>query len=221
LAASRQEKSDMSSPDILCSRCGTPFPIERGTIAVTCVVCGQLRPDLDIMLDDDDDADDLGSALPPPGAADATVRAAKSHLVISPDAPPARPFISMNERRDFDGHIVKTGSPLTHRLGPVLLVLVPLMAGMAGALSMLSLVPNFSKGSWYAVGVLFLMLSIGSLTAGLLASMLAYALRLRWNLLLQVLFLAAAAFVAYVGVREVPSHVQVRNNDLPGFMFSR
>lgn len=218
----RQEQSDMSSPDILCSRCGTPFPIERGVTAATCVVCGQLRPDLDMMLDDDDeDTADLGPEAGAELRAGVAVGAARSHLVVSPDAPPARPFISMNERRDFDEQNVKTGVSLTQRLGPVLLVMVPLMAGMAGALSMLSLVPNFSKGSWYAVGLVFLLLSIGSLTAGLLVSMLAHALRLRWNLVLRVLFVAAAAFVAYFGVRNVPSHLQVRNNELPGIMFTR
>lgn len=61
--------SVMSEPtgDILCSRCGTPFPRERGKVTVTCVVCGQLRPDLDMTLEDED-GDGTGTATSGPHA---------------------------------------------------------------------------------------------------------------------------------------------------------
>lgn len=74
--------------EILCSRCGTPFPQEKGKPAVTCAVCGQLRPDLDITLDDEDEgALGVGTTDSPAKAAAASPAAApRSHvLVTSPD----------------------------------------------------------------------------------------------------------------------------------------
>ena len=217
----------MATPDILCTRCRTPFPQDRGTPAVTCIVCGQLRPDLDMMLDDEDEMDE-GPDLP--GAelkqsladADGPAGAPRSHLVITAatDSRPApvRPFISTNERGSSEETTKVTADSLTHRIGPVVLVVAPLLAGMAGAMTMLSQAPDFSKGSLYAVGTLFVVIFMGSLCAGLMASKMCYLVRLRWTILLRIMFLAAVGAVAYFGVQDLPSHVQVRENAMPGIM---
>ena len=220
----------MATPDILCTRCRTPFPQDRGTPAVTCVVCGQLRPDLDMMLDDEDEMDE-GPDLPGAElkeqleAADGQAGAPRSHLVITAKTDsrpaPARPFISMNERGSDNENTDGAAESLTHRIGPVVLVVVPLLAGMGAAMTMLSQAPDFSTGSLYAVAVLFVVVGLGSLTAGLMASRICYLVRLRWTILLRIMFLAAAGAVAYAGVRELPSHVQVRENSMPGIMLRR
>ena len=217
----------MATLEILCTRCRTPFPAERGTPAVTCSVCGQLRPDLDMMLDDEDDMDE-GPDLPGAElkeqlvAEDGQAGAAKSHLVIAAETDsrpaPARPFISTNERGSSEHTTKVTADSLTHRVGPVVLAVAPLLAGMAGAMTMLSQAPDFSKGSLYAVGTLFVVIFMGSLSAGLMAAKMCYLVRLRWTILLRIMFLAAVGAVAYFGVRELPSHVQVRENAMPGIM---
>lgn len=203
---------------------------------MTCVVCGQLRPDLDMTLDDDDE--DLASAMGA-GAAGSSLRpttpetaqddappALPSHVVMSEVSSPApnafridRPYVAMQEMPSVSSVRMPTDS-LADRLGPVLLIVMPLAGGMAGALNMLQSVSDFSTGSWYAVGTVFVLILIATLFSGLIASGFLYLIRIRWTMFLRLVFCAAAAGVAYYGVLQLPRHIQVRANDLPGLVFS-
>jgi hypothetical protein len=151
-----------------------------------------------------------------------------THLLVQPEARSSeefrvdRPYVSMGAEIHSGERVGRERTDsLADRLGPVLLVAVPLAAGMAGALNMLSLVPDFSVGSWYAVGLLFLVLLVGTLMAGLVASGFVHMLRVRRTIVLRAIYLLAAGAVAYVGIREFPNHVQVRENELPGVLLKR
>jgi hypothetical protein len=270
----------MSGPaEILCSRCGTPFPKDKGKTAVTCVVCGQLRPDLDLTLDDDDE--DLGAALGggagggavssvagsvtsisggggggggsgsltagmsmgsgAPTATPAPAMDPETHVlrvasaastggIDTPPAPPSstpfrvdHPYMTMQDAPGMFGDTGRgrrpmTGERLVDRVGPVLLVVCPLAVGMAGGLNMMSRTDDFSLGTWYAVGAVFAAMVIASLFLGMVATGLLYVVRLRWTPLLRVVFIAAAGAVCYYGMNEVPSHILVRPDALPGFV---
>lgn len=250
--------------EILCSRCGTPFPKDKGKTAVTCVVCGQLRPDLDLTLDDDDD-EDLGAAMSAgAGGGGASVASSSGGGVAAPamdqdthvlrvasssgmgggidsPAPPPLPEMPRSTRTFRLDHMpsaeprmpqfgagdlgapaaAAAGDSLTERVGPVLLVVCPLVAGMAGGLNMLSRTDDFSTGTWYAVAVVFVAMLVGALAAGLAVAGLFYVVRVRWTILLRALFIAAAAAVGYYGMEKVPSHIQVRPDGLPGLVLRR
>lgn len=225
----------MANPaEILCSRCGTPFPQERGKTTVTCVVCGQLRPDLDMTLDDDEEdlasgmgAGVAGASLRPSPEADTHQEAPPvlSHLLIPQDTAPTdstyrseRPFMPAHDTAMMAGPAEAPTDSLMDRLGPVLLIILPLGGGMAGALNMLQLVPDFSAGAWYAVGTVFVLILIATLLSGLMISGFLYLIRIRWTILLRATFVATAVGISYYSVVQLPRHIQVRANDLPGLV---
>ncbi len=229
----------MSTSEILCPRCGTPFPPGRSQASVTCIVCGQLRPDLDMTLDDDDE-EDLGAGfsagLVGLGSAASSASSASPKTPAPPPTPPkipylsdapaasSRPYVSLGEdfiQDDRPRRRRGEGPSLTELIGPVVLIVTPLAAGVVGALEMLALVDDFSLGSWYAVGTVLLMMLIGSLVAGLFAAWIGFTLRLRKAIILRAMFIAGAVVVGYFLMQEVPGRLQVRENAPPAISIPR
>jgi len=209
-------------------------------------VCGQLRPDLDLTLDDDDE--DLaaglstsagggsssgggsGIAAPEADPPNHVLRVASpiSSTIDSPQVPGGngmsqmdQPFLAMGEIRMpsmYGGVAPEAPDRLMERIGSVLLIVCPLAVGMAGGLNMLSRTDDFSTGTWYAVGAVFLVMLVATLFAGLAVTGLMFLFRVRWTFLIRVIFIAVAVLVCSYGLRLIPGHIQVRQDDLPGFV---
>ena len=221
----------MADPNqIICPRCGTAFPSDQGNVSVTCSVCGQLRPDLDLTLEDDDDeglADGLGtSAGGSTGVAHTalTEYEAGSHLLTSPvQSVPEdtsfridKPYVAMTEDRmatTFEARPTVTGS-----VGSLVLVVPALVAGMVAAMRMLTLAPDMATGSLYAVGTVLAVTLIGTVLAGWICAGVLFVLRVRSEPLLKVVFLLAAVAVGYLAAMYLPQHIQVRDDAMPGIL---
>ena len=216
---------------------------------MTCVVCGQLRPDLDLTLDDDDDEDlaaalstsagggsssggGSGTAAPEAEPPSHVLRVASpvSSTIDSPRVPGGngmsqmdQPYLAMGEMRRpsmyGDGGVAaEAPERLMDRIGGVLLIVCPLAVGMAGGLSMLARTDDFSTGTWYAVGAVIVIMLVATLFLGLAVTGLMFLLRVRWRFLIRVIFVAVAVVVCSYGLRLIPGHIQVRQDDLPGFV---
>ena len=209
--------------DILCRQCGSPFPRERGKIAVVCPACGRLRPDLDgYMSHSDMDAVPLSPNIDGPDA---------THVAVAPSLRPA-PVPNRNRAAEFftvgrpmaprpDNAVTQRSTPgnrsLSEQLSPVLIAIMPLAIGQGCALMMLNAVPDFSAGSWIAVGVVFLLSALASLLAGMLISSVARLCGMRSPLLIRLVFVTTTLAIGYVSLNQFPTRVIVRENDLPGF----
>lgn len=221
-------------PEILCARCGTKFPQERGNNSVTCEVCGQLRPDLDLTLEDDDDeglADGLGAGAGGPSGVAHTALSdyeAGPHVLTSPvqSLPETeafrvdRPYVALTESKMAAIDMVQ-GPSLSGTVGPIALVVPALAAGMAGAMHMLYLAPDFSRGSLYAVGSVALVTIIATLVAGFVASGILFVVRLRKPGLLRFIFVIAALGVGYLSASHLPGQILIREDALPGVRLTR
>lgn len=107
---------------------------------------------------------------------------------------------------------------LMERIGAVLLVVCPLAAGMSGALNMLQKTDDFSNGTWYAAGAVFVIMLAAALFLGLAVAGLLYLFRIRFTIVIRVAFIAATVVACVYGLRLIPSHIQVRPDDLPGIV---
>jgi len=154
----------------------------------------------------------------------------QSSTIDSPQAPRGegrsrveQPYLAMSETRMptmYSGGGIAPEPPdrLMERIGSVLLIVCPLAVGMAGALNMLARTDDFSTGTWYAVGAVFVIMLSVALFLGLAASGLLFLVRVRWTFVLRVVFIAATVVAGSYGLRLIPGRVQVRQNDLPGFV---
>lgn len=118
----------------------------------------------------------------------------------------------------YGGVASEPSDRLMERIGAVLLVVCPLAAGMAGALNMLSRTEDFSTGTWYAVGAVFVVMLVATLFLGLAVTGLLYLVRIRFTLVIRVAFIATTIVACVYGRRLIPSHIQVRQDDLPGIV---
>jgi hypothetical protein len=199
--------------DTLCSRCGTPFPRERGKVPVNCVVCGQLRPDLDMTLDDDAGASARAVPASPATMSQDHLRPA-SPVKDEMPAPAERRYVSMSDSMEL-APVVRYKETFTDVVGQVLLVACPALAAMAGALAMLNAVPNFARGSWYAVAAVSFITLAMSVGGGLVLAGLPYLCRLRMKVVIRILFALGALAAIYACVTQIPPRVDVRPDALP------
>ncbi len=189
----------------------------------------------------DDDEDDLSGALGM-GAAGASIKPSavgvaesaalpQTHVVMSTPAEASsatqteefrldRHYVAMSDTLERGGPHAQVERTSDH-IGPILLIVAPLASGTAGAMTMLSKVDDFSKGAWYAVGTVFVVMLLATIVGGMVLSGFLFLVRIRWTFLLRFVFVAVAAAVTYVGVTHLPKHVQVREDDLPAIIVRR
>jgi hypothetical protein len=196
----------------VCSRCGTPFTAVAGKLPMNCPVCGQLRPDLDVLTHDEPvalsrptkprrDQESIPSFLQPPtGVSWPTV----SGLPI-----------------DFPMPAAGESPTLLDRVGVVLLVTAPMGAAMAGLLGMLAHAPDLASGSWYAAATMAIVLAAGTLTLGLGLSGLFFLARLRRRFVIRLCFILGTAAAVYLGLYRLIPRVQVQPDSLPVFRLTK
>ena len=185
-------------PEILCTRCGTPFPRERGKVAVVCPACGQLRPDLLTLDDIEEDAPSkpqFSGPLPaypqsfsqyqqPPKAPVAPISPGEVPAPLltgfyHSEAPAPPPFDDEPKQPTPKTKLARSEPKFSRleqkyvptvkdQIGLFLLVLASILAGGATGMVVLNAAPNFESGTWYAVGTVFVLASLLTVLGGLL-----------------------------------------------------
>lgn len=179
---------------------------------MNCPVCGQLRPDLDVLTHDE------------PVALSRPTTPRRDHESIpsflQPPSGISRPVMS-GLPMDFPMPAAGDSPTLLDRVGVVLLVTAPMGAAMAGLLGMLAYAPDLASGSWYAAVTMAIVLAAGTLALGLGLSGLFFLVRLRRRFIIRLCFIVGTGAAVYGGLHWLIPRVQVQPDSLPVFRLTK